>query len=870
MRAIPTCVFIVFIFCFMAGYIPAQSKDWPVLKVYDGNHLDRIALPLGGIGTGTVSLGGRGDLRDWEIMNRPAKGFIPYIGQQTGPFFAIFTRSRDGHTQARALEGPLPLSAYENSHGSTAINHGLPRFRDCSFAAAYPFGQVRLADAGMPVKVRILGFNPLVPGDPEQSGIPVAILRFEVTNSTNTPLSASICGSLPNFIGRDGSATIPTWTGDSTATGGKNNLNRFRREKQVQGIYMSSEGVDLKSEQWGTLALTTSAQNKTTFRTAWLSGNWGTPVLDFWDDFSQDGMLEERKAGEEDTPMASLAVSFEIEPQGRKEVTFLLTWHFPNRITWTPDGSGADRIGNYYTTLYTDAWDAAEQTFSQLPDLERTTLDFVDTFCATTLPEEIKEAALFNISTLRTQTCFRTEDGRFYGYEGSSNSRGCCHGSCTHVWNYEQATAFLFGELARSMRETEFKNATDNTGLMSFRVALPLDRAQSFGKAAADGQMGCLMKLYRDWQLSGDDGMLKDLWPTAKKALEFCWIPGGWDADQDGVMEGAQHNTMDVEYYGPNPQMGFWYLGALRAMEEMANYLGERNFAHRCQELFRRGRGWLDSHLFNGEYYVHQIRPPKSRSEIAPSLLIGMGADDPTQPDFQLGEGCLVDQLVGQFMAHVCGLGYLADAQNIQTTLQSILKYNQKHGMFDHFNNMRSFALGDESALLMASYPKHRPKNPFPYFTEVMTGFEYAAAVGMLYEGQREQGLTCIRNIRDRYDGHKRNPFDEAECGHHYARAMASWAAILALTGFHYSGVTQEMAFSPQGGVFFWSNGNAWGSCRMQSVEGGFRVELTVKQGSLNLRRFTLFDFGEKEFAPAHHVEAGNTLVLRISRKLTD
>ncbi len=719
----------------------------------------------------------------------------------------------------------------------------------------------------MPVKVRILGFNPLIPGDPEQSGIPVAVLRFEVTNTTDAHLSVSICGSLPNFIGRDGSATTQTWTGDLIAAGGKNNKNHFRRDSQAQGIFMFSQGVDPEAEQWGTIALTTSSDEKVTHRTAWLAGGWGTPILDFWDDFSQDGLLEERKALDEDTPMASLAVSFDIEPHGLEQVTFLLTWHFPNRITWTPNGSKADRIGNYYTTLYSDAWAVAQQTFFHLPALESKTLDFVETFCAGTLPEEIKEAALFNLSTLRTQTCFRTEDGRFYGFEGSSNTRGCCHGSCTHVWNYEQATAFLFGELARSMRDTEFKHATDDTGLMSFRVALPLDRAQNFGKAAADGQMGCLMKLYRDWQLSGDDAMLKNLWPTAKKALEFCWIPGGWDADQDGVMEGAQHNTMDVEYYGPNPQMGFWYLGALRAMEEMADHLGEKSFARRCRDLFRRGRDWMDSHLFNGEYYEHQIRPPKSRSEIAPSLLIGMGADDPTQPDYQLGEGCLVDQLAGQFMAHVCGLGYLAEPKNIQTTLQSILKYNQRHGLFDHFNTMRSFALGDESALLMASYPKKRPKNPFPYFTEVMTGFEYTAAVGMLYEGLRESGLACIRNIRARYDGHKRNPFNEAECGHHYARAMASWAAIPALTGFHYSGVTQSMDFTPQEGAFFWSTGDAWGSCRMEITGGVFNVELVVKQGNLNLRRFTLNHFGKKEFMTARRLEAGSVLSLSISRE---
>jgi len=288
--------------------------------------------------------------------------------------------------------------------------------------------------------------------------------------------------------------------------------------------------------------------------------------------------------------------------------------------------------------------------------------------------------------------------------------------------------------------------------------------------------------MYRDWQLSGDGKMLERLWPSVKRSVEFCWTKGGWDANKDGVMEGCQHNTMDVEYYGPNPQMGIWYLGALRAAEEMARYVGDDDFAETCRGLFEQGSNWLDENLFNGEYYEHEIRVPGNISEIPSSLRVGAGARDLSEPDFQLGSGCLVDQLVGQFQTHVCGLGYLVDPGHVRSTLQSIMRYNYREHLYDHFNNMRSFILGDESRLLMAYYPKDRPRNTFPYFLEVMTGFEYAAAIGMLYEGQTEDGLRCIKNIRDRYDGRKRSPFNGAECGHHYARAMASWGAVLRLT----------------------------------------------------------------------------------------
>ncbi len=841
------------------------SADWPVLKTYDEQHLARIALPLGGIGTGTVSLGGRGDLRDWEIMNRPAKGFTPMRGS-TGPFFAIFVKDAKGQTQARGLEGPIDFSLYEDASGSTAVNHGLPRFRQCRFAAAYPLGQILLTDPDMNVDVTLQAFNPLVPADAETSSIPVAILRYVLRNKTNQVLEVSVCGSVPNFIGNDASGQTKDYKGDLVAAGGKANRNQYREGEHVRGIFMDSGGVAERAPHWGTISLTTPTQGEVTHRVSWIPGGWGSVSLDFWDDFSADGKLDEREPIKEDTPMASLAVSVELPPRQAVPVVFLLTWYFPNRMTWTPKGNEQDRIGNYYTTQYKDAWDVAEKVAPQVGVLEDKTLRFVRAFCNSDLPEAVKEAALFNLSTLRSQTCFRTEDGRFYGFEGCGNRSGCCHGSCTHVWNYEHATAFVFGSLAGMMREVEFGQATNDEGMMSFRVNLPLERAKEFGKAAADGQMGCIMKMYRDWQLSGNDEMLRTLWPHVKKAVEFCWIPGGWDANKDGVMEGCQHNTMDVEYYGPNPQMGIWYLGALRATEEMARYVGDSEFAATCHSLFEQGSKWIDANLFNGEYYEHQIRPPGDESQIAAPLLVGMGAKDISKPDYQLGAGCLVDQLVGQYTAHVCGLGYLVDSEHVRTTLRSIMKYNYRDNLYGHFNCMRSFGLGSEAVLLMASYPKDRPENPFPYFTEVMTGFEYTAAVGMLYEGQKREGLQCIENIRDRYDGRKRSPFDEAECGHHYARAMASWAAILALTGFHYSGVDRSMTLAPDQGEHFWSNGYAWGTCAAKRSGRRMKVELSVLHGALTLSKFDLTGYGSCTFENPVQIKAGEKAAFTITR----
>ena len=147
-----------------------------------------------------------------------------------------------------------------------------------------------------------------------------------------------------------------------------------------------------------------------------------------------------------------------------------------------------------------------------------------------------------------------------------------------------------------------------------------------------------------------------------------------------------------------------------------------------------------------------------------------------------------------------------------------------------------------------------------------MTGFEYTAAIGMLYEGQEKTGLQAIRDIRDRYDGRKRSPFDEAECGHHYARAMVSWAAVLALTGFRYSGVARQMHFAARDGTAFWSTGYAWGTCKIKENARSARIELQVLHGILPLHHFTLTDYGTYTFPRIRSLRPGRatTFIIKL------
>jgi uncharacterized protein (DUF608 family) len=806
--------------------------DFP--RTFAGRNLKMIAFPLGGIGTGTVSLGGRGQLRDWEIFNRPDKG-----NELSYAFPAIWAKVGEREPVARVLESRLQPPYEMNSSGLGADNApGLPRLAEATFTGAYPFARIAFGDPQLPVQVRLEAFNPLVPLDVDASGWPVAVLRYTIRNPNNAPVRVGIAWSIENPVGKEGRQAA------------------FREVPGLCGLYMDNPFLATSHPLKGTFAMCAvgAPEGSVSYLHGWKRAQWWNGVLTFWDDFSDDGALDSTSLAA--TPVGSLAVTQTVPPRREAAVTFLLAWHFPNRTPercgWAaPEGvPNTTVVGNAYTERFTDAWDVSRQVAEQLPQLEARTRAFAEAIESSTLPPALLDAATSTLSTLRVNTCFRTADGEFHGFEGCNDHQGCCRGSCTHVWNYEQATAQLFPTLAHSLRESEFLRNTEANGLMGFRSYLP-DGKQILHLAAADGQMGCLIKLYREWRLCGDTDWLRRLWPNAQRALEFAWVEHGWDANRDGVAEGVQSNTYDVEFYGPNPLCGIYYLGALRAGEEMARALGDADSAAEYHRLFVSGSHWFDQNLFNGEYYIQKVEGWPA-DQIAPGLRVG-GAANPLQPDYQMGEACLADQLLGQCQAHIAGLGYLLDEAHVRATLKSVYKYNYRPDLSEYADLQRTYALNDEGGIVVATYPRgKRPEIPFPYFGEIWTGLEYQLAASLAFEGMTAEALNIVESTRRRFDGERRNPWNEPECGHHYARALASWGCFVAWSGFRYSAPRRELTLMPrtrrQAFRCFWSVPSGWGSFTHTLKPQGQSVQVQVAEGSIAVARLAVNGLTKGQF----------------------
>ncbi len=820
----------------------AQRSQFTSRK-FTGEHLRMIAFPLGGVAAGSVSLGGRGQLRDWEIFNRPNKGYRPRYA-----FASLWAQAGTEQPVARILESRIQ-EPYEGADGLGADNvPGMCRLESAIFTGAYPLAQIQFQDGSVPVNVELETFSPFIPHDADESGLPVTILHYRVSNPGLVPTQVRIAYSLEN----------PILT-DSEGADKDKRRNQVRQSHGLQGLLMDNPAMDTGDPMQGTIALAALKAPGSTITCwpGWPKGRWWSSALLFWDRFSAKGEMDPPPDPHDSVGMVCIEQT--IAPGHTASFRLLLGWHFANRTPewcgWAaPKGYGKIIIGNYYATRFQDAWQALEHTADNLKTLESRTRLFASALHESTLPSEVLDACSANLSILASTTCFRTADGEFHGFEGSDKKSGCCFGNCLHVWNYETVTPHLFPSFARSLRKSAYGFTMEENGAMHFRQLLP-DGIERSGIAAADGQMGQIVHAWLDWKLSGDANWLRELWPRIRKGVEFAWIKGGWDSNRDGVLEGVQHNTYDVEFYGPNPMCSIYYLGALRAAAEMADAVGDHDSAGEYSRLYEKGKNWIDANLFNGEYYVQSVRGFR-KDEIAPGLIGGMGADDTEAPQFQVGEGCLIDQLVGQYLVDVGGMGALVAPDRIRKTLNSIHRYNAKRSMEQWENVARTYAVNDEAAVVICDYAKaERPRIPFPYYSESWTGLEYTFAALLIHWGFTQEGVECVRNTRARFDGRKRNPWNETEAGNHYVRAMASWSVLVAMSGFHYQGDRAAVTVAPPAvdAEFkcFWATATAWGTFSLRKGAGNTQFILSVLSGSLLCRDFKIA--GEGTQATTRH-----------------
>ena len=810
------------------------------MAFYKGEKTKEIIFPLGGIGTGSIGLCGNGVLADFEIFNRPNKGSFNGM-----TFLAVRAEDENGVVDSRILNGDYRKSymgSYEQrfyqGYGfgpQRETMAGLPHFKNSDFKGDFPFAKLRFSDEAFPAKVTELAYNPFIPNDDLNSSLPIAFFEITFENTTDKPLTYTAALSFQNPYAET--------------------VNRNISRGRMHGVTLSHATAKKDTPAYGDITVATR-DDDAFVETYWFRGEWMDGLTMFWNQFTahheiSDRTYAEKRAGD----VATVYSRVKVLPHKKGTARFVVAWNNPicQKYWNQPDENGKRYTWkNYYATLFRDSSATARYALKKRTSLYRSSMAFTDAMKAVTADAAVKDAALSNLSVLKSPTVLRLADGSIWAWEGVHEKEGSCEGTCTHVWTYAYAMAYLFPNLERGMRETEYFHDMREDGAVRFRtpieVSVPVSEQTT---PCVDGQMGGVIKTYREWKLSGDNAWLASVYPMVKKSLDFARDPKSawrWDADGDGVLEGRQHHTLDMELFGPSSWLEGFYIAALYACAEMADAMGDGDAAL-YRSLAMKGSAFMEKELFNGSYYAQKVNL-KDTAQLAAYPGAAKYANAETgELKYQIGNGCAIDQMLAEWHAHLCGLPAVFDEKHRKTALKNLYKNNFFSGMRGVANLWRNFVLNDESGSMICTFPDKasRPAIPIPYAEECMHGFEYSFAGLLLAEGMTEEGLRAVRAVRERYDGAKRNPYNEMECGSNYARSMASFALLPILAGYSFDMTKGYIGFAPRmrgaNGTF----ASVFGACdsfgRVRSDKNA--TEIALLSGALTLCSFGLPEEGK-------------------------
>lgn len=798
--------------------------------IYKDNYLKEISFPLGGIGSGSIGLTGNGTFLDWEIFNRPSKN----SNNQLSHFAVRAIGSDNDVVDARVLCGDC-VRNYSGTndyfgHGmSVSSMNGFPHFEKNTFNGEFPFAELEFYDKKFPGNVKLTAFNPLIPLDSKNSSIPAAFFEVEFENISDSTLKYEAVFSVANPF--------------------RSSIN----EASSNGVIM----YDATNKNNNLSVLTPCENSHITdyWYRGWACSFYKDNIRKFWDDFVSGKELVCRNYENKSSyDVCSVSADITLSPGEKNSVKFILSWSIPENYNyWFPlkkeDGSDVT-WKNYYATIFSDSKESAEYCIKNWDYLYLESEKFRKALYSCTLPESFKSAIQTGLSVLKSPTVLRLEDGSLYGFEGVSVTKGSCEGLCQHVWNYAYVCCYLFPDLEMGIRDNEFKYGVLETGETVFRLPLPFYRKEFVNLftndgskfiPCVDGQMGDIIKAYREWKFSGDSEWLKNHWKTIKKVLDFAFSPENqqcWDENGDGVLEGSQHHTLDIEIFGTSAWLEGFYLAALKCAAEMAEFLGDNTAFEKYVKLFKKGYEYTKNELFNGEYFIQKVDlKNKEISDKFGRSNIFWNVEN-AEIAYQILDGCFIDQLCAQWHSILCGFENVFDNEQAKKAVLSIYKNNYKASMRDFVNPWRLFAVNDEGGTVMCTYPEgaKKPAVPIAYCEEVMSGFEYSFAALLVHYGYLDEAINVVSSVRERYNGQNRNPYNDIECGNNYARSMAAFSLIPILSGFVPDLTECKLRFEPKVNKYpfksVWFTNTGWGEFELNQDE----IIINVKNGYVDIK----------------------------------
>ncbi len=794
------------------------------LSAIETEKLNYIGMPVGGIGSGQVYLGGDGQLWYWDVFN--IKRINP---GGPGDKFYLNPMVQDQEFDqgfAIRLKGAITPTVKALRTGG---------FADISFLGQYPVGNVSYREKGFPLEVGLKAFTPFIPTNYKESAFPAIIMEYTIKNTGDENVEAELFGWLQN--------TANYFT--SKGKRGKHINSVIKNENKLQ-LVCTSSGNDLTDlPDSGNMTLTLLNPNN-----GWSSPSTPADISYNLPEVKKSTELEAKiSLGEKLTGVVGELV--ELTPGQEKTVSFMLTWYYPN-LHRNESGfhnlKGKANLRYAYSSRFGSSADVAAYISDNFQYLSTTTKDWANTWYNSTLPTWFLDRTFLNTSTLATTACYLLDDttddpdneGRFYAMEGVYLG----HGTCTHVFHYEQALGRVFPNLARKLREqVDYGLSFKKDGVIAYRGELSgMGRHDGRGYAV-DGHAGTILRAYREHTMAPDNSFLKNNWSKIKKGIQYMI-----DHDKektgkaDGILEGIQYNTLDRMWYGKIAWISGLYAASLKAGAQMAAEVGDKAFAKTCTKLSKLAYENISKELFDGEYFIQKLDP-----------------DHLDAPNSNIG--CHIDQLLGQYWSTQMGLGDIVPNQQVKSALKSIVKYNYVDNYGEFLANTeipikRWYGDDDEQGVIMCSFPKggadkapgkinnEWEKLVVGYFSEFWTGQEHQLAAALISEGLIEEALKVEKAVHNRYSAERRNPYNEIEYGNHYTRAMSGYAPFVSASGFIYNGPQGVIGFKPKmdaenfKSAFITAEG--WGSFSQKVINNKMVCAIELVYGKLKLNELHL------------------------------
>ncbi|MCL3781050.1 hypothetical protein EMN47_11740 [Prolixibacteraceae bacterium JC049] len=798
---------ILFLILLLGGV--AQSIETKKLKY--------IGMPVNGICTGQVYLGGDGQLWNWDIFNvsmlNPGNEagcrfyvnpLVPFKTFENG--FGLFIK--DGH---RKFYRPL------NEKG----------FSDIRFEGEYPVGNVYYNDVSCPVSAQLKAYSPFIPTDADNSGLPVTILEYTVTNNQATAVDVELSGWMQNMAG------FQTGKGKDGE-----HINRVETtDKYTRLVLECSDENKENMADWGSMSITLLGKGKAASAASINKG------IDMW---MGKNKSDETTAQLGDKLVGNVTGSVTLAKGESKTFTFLISWFYPNVHLWNAAHNWKDKknLRHYYAAKFNHASDVADYVMANqwlLNDTKKWNKSWYDS----SLPKWFLDRTFVNVATLATNGCLRFHDvtnnpeneGRFYTFEGVYMGPG----TCTHVFHYEQALGRVFPNLARQLREqTDLSLSFKEDGVIGYRGEFSNIGKHDGRGYAVDGHAGTILRIYREHTMAADNSFLKNNWAKIKKSIQYIIEHDKEKTGKaDGIIEGIQYNTLDRIWYGKNAWISGLYAALLKAGEQMAIEMGDKRFAKTCAKIAALAYNNISTELYEGEYFIH-LRD--SNHMDTPNTNIG----------------CHTDQLLGQYWSTQVGLGNIVPEEKVNSALKAIVKYNFVERYGDYLAKAeipikRWYADYDEPGIIMCTFPKGggdqapgKIKNEWEktivgYFSEMWTGQEHQLAAALISQGLVDEALKVEKAVHKRYSPERRNPYNEIEYGNHYTRAMSGYAPFVSASGFFYHGSKGIIGFDPKinpsqfKSAFITANG--WGQYQQSVSEEEQKVWINLEYGKLALKQ---------------------------------